>query len=42
VSSDGSIVTGKRQALERAVSNVVGNADKFSPAQAAVSVDVAE
>lgn len=40
VTSDGSIVTGKHQALERAVSNVMGNADKFSPADAAITVDV--
>jgi two-component system sensor histidine kinase MprB len=42
VTSDGSIVTGKRHALERAVSNVVGNADKFSPSSTSITVDVSD
>jgi two-component system sensor histidine kinase MprB len=42
VTSDGSVVTGKRHALERAVSNVLGNADKFSPSDASITVDVSD
>ncbi len=40
VTSDGSVVFGKRQALERALSNVVGNADKFTSSQTAIAIDV--
>jgi two-component system sensor histidine kinase MprB len=42
VLSDGSIVVGKRNALERAVSNVVGNADKFAPSDTPILVDISE
>ena len=40
LTSDGSIVLGKTHALERALSNIVGNADKFTPTDGAISVAV--
>lgn len=40
VTSDRSVVVGKRQALERAVSNIVGNADKFSDPDDSITVVV--
>lgn len=40
VGADGSTVIGKRMALERALSNIVGNADKFSPEDGTVSIKV--
>ncbi len=42
VQSDGSVVVGKRQAIERAVSNVMGNADKFAPTDTPMFVEVSE
>jgi two-component system sensor histidine kinase MprB len=41
LTTDGSVVLGKQHALERAVSNIVGNADKFSAPDGRISVDVA-
>lgn len=40
VTLDSSVVTGKRNAIERAVSNIVGNADKFSPPKTPIRVRV--
>jgi two-component system sensor histidine kinase MprB len=40
--ADGSVVLGKRHALERALSNIVANAEKFSPAGGSLSVDISE
>ena len=40
VTADASDVVGKRQALERAVSNIVGNAHKFSAPGAEITIDV--
>ena len=40
VTLDSSVVTGKRNAIERAVSNIVGNADKFSPPKTPIRVQV--
>lgn len=40
VNADASKVVGKRQALERAVSNIVGNADKFSASGDPITIDV--
>lgn len=40
VTSDDSVVMGKHLALERALSNIVGNADKFSPSDAPISVEI--
>jgi len=37
---DTSVVIGKRNALERAISNIVGNADKFSPTTTPIRVEV--
>lgn len=37
---DTSVVIGKRMALERAISNIVGNADKFSPTESLIRVVV--
>ena len=37
---DTSVVIGKRMALERAISNMVGNADKFSPTESLIRVEV--
>lgn len=42
LTSDGSVVEGKRNALERALSNVIQNADKFSPADGEISVVISE
>jgi two-component system sensor histidine kinase MprB len=42
LTSDSSIVLGKTHALERALSNIVGNADKFTPTDGAISVAVSE
>jgi len=41
ITSDESVVVGKQNALERAVSNIIGNADKFSPPDLPVAVEVA-
>lgn len=41
-SSDGSSVRGRREALERAVTNIVTNADKWSPEGAAIAVEVSD
>jgi two-component system sensor histidine kinase MprB len=41
LTSDGSVVVGKQHALERAMSNIIGNADKFSSVDGVVSVDIA-
>jgi two-component system sensor histidine kinase MprB len=40
LASDGSVVDGKRHALERALSNIIQNADKFSPEAGEISVFV--
>jgi two-component system sensor histidine kinase MprB len=40
VTLDSSVVTGRRNAIERAVSNIVGNADKFSPPKTPIRVRV--
>jgi len=40
--SDGSVVRGRPEALERAVANIIANADKWSPDGAAISVVVSE
>jgi two-component system sensor histidine kinase MprB len=40
--TDGSVVLGKGYALERALSNIVGNADKFTAADGCISVVVSE
>jgi two-component system sensor histidine kinase MprB len=40
VTSDGSIVRGRPEALERAVANIVANADKWSPADAPIDVTI--
>ena len=40
IESDGSIVTGRREALERAVSNIVNNADSWTPAEDAIDIAV--
>jgi two-component system sensor histidine kinase MprB len=37
---DTSVVTGKRNALERAISNIVGNADKFASTSTPIRVEV--
>jgi len=42
VTTDGSVVMGKSNALERAMSNIVGNADKFSPPRMPVDLEVAD
>ncbi len=42
LTSDSSVVLGKRHALERALSNIVGNADKFTPTSGSISVVVSE
>jgi len=42
VSADGSVVMGKPNALGRAMSNIVGNADKFSPPRMPVDLEVAD
>lgn len=40
VDDDGSIVHGKRDAIDRAITNVVANADKWSPDGAAIEVTI--
>lgn len=40
VAADKSRVVGKRQAIERAVLNLVANADKFSPVGDPITIDV--
>ena len=40
VDSDGSVVHGRRDALERAVSNIVANADKWAPADSPIVVTI--
>lgn len=40
VSSDGSVVSGRPEALERAVANIIANADKWSPGGAPISVAI--
>jgi two-component system sensor histidine kinase MprB len=42
VTTDSSVVMGKPLALSRALSNIVGNADKFAPPDTPISIDVAE
>jgi len=42
LSSDGSVVHGRPEALERAVANIMANADKWSPDEAAISVVVVD
>ena len=42
VIADDSVVMGKRNAIERAVSNIIGNADKFSPPDASVVLEIAD
>jgi len=42
VTRDTSVVMGKSLALTRALSNIVGNADKFAPSDAAISIEVLE
>jgi two-component system sensor histidine kinase MprB len=42
VTADASVVMGKSLALARALSNIVGNADKFAPSDAPIAIDVAE
>jgi two-component system sensor histidine kinase MprB len=42
VIADDSVVMGKRNAIERAVSNIIGNADKFSPPDAPVVLEIAD
>jgi two-component system sensor histidine kinase MprB len=42
VESDGTIVEGRPEALERAVTNIVANADKWSPDDAPIEVSVDE
>jgi two-component system sensor histidine kinase MprB len=42
LTSDGSVVLGKRNALERALSNIIQNADKFSPSDSEISVVISE
>lgn len=42
LTSDGSVVDGRRHALERALSNIIQNADKFSPASGEISVVIFE
>lgn len=41
VKADGSVVMGKPNAIERAVSNIVGNADKFAPTDTPVVLEIA-
>ncbi|MFV1969916.1 MAG: ATP-binding protein [Acidimicrobiia bacterium] len=40
VMADDSVVMGKQNALERAMSNIIGNADKFSPPDASVVLEI--
>jgi two-component system sensor histidine kinase MprB len=40
VTSDGSVVVGKREALERAVANLVANADAWSPESGVIEVTI--
>lgn len=42
VTSDGSVVSGRREALDRVVLNLVMNADEWSPDGAAIEVEVSE
>ncbi|MEN8041350.1 MAG: HAMP domain-containing sensor histidine kinase [Actinomycetota bacterium] len=42
VESSSSRILGKRNAIERALSNIVGNADKFSSPDAPIEIDVSE
>jgi len=42
LTSDGSVVEGKRHALERALSNIIQNAAKFSPADGEIAVVISE
>ncbi len=42
LTSDGSVVEGKRHALERALSNIIQNADKFSLADGEISVVISD
>jgi two-component system sensor histidine kinase MprB len=42
LTSDGSVVDGKRHALERALSNIIQNADKFSVSDSEISVAISE
>ncbi len=42
VSSDGSVVMGRPEALERAVANLVANADAWSPTDGIIEIAVAE
>jgi two-component system, OmpR family, sensor histidine kinase MprB len=40
VVSDGSVVRGKRDALDRALSNIIANADAWTPADGAITVEI--